>query len=61
MADGDVERFEAVAGELLGELGYPRVAPDPTASAKRRAAQLRGAFEQHARARRNQLPEHWGR
>jgi hypothetical protein len=61
MADGDIERFEAAAGGLLGELGYPRGVLDPTPTAKRRAAQLRDAFEEHARARGTQLPERWGR
>jgi Sulfotransferase family len=61
MADGEVERFEAAAGELLGELGYPRTLPDPSPTAKRRAAQLRNAFEQHARARGTQLPTRWRR
>jgi hypothetical protein len=59
MADGDVERFEAAAGELLEELGYPRAVPNPTSGAKRRAAQLRDAFGHHARARGTQLPAGW--
>jgi hypothetical protein len=61
MADGEVERFEAAAGELLGELGYPRTLRDPSPTAKRRAAQLRNVFEQHARARGTQLPKRWRR
>ncbi|MCY4087851.1 MAG: sulfotransferase [Actinomycetia bacterium] len=32
-----VERFEAVAGELLSELGYERAYPSPTARARARA------------------------
>jgi hypothetical protein len=44
MAPGDVERFEAAAGDLLDELGYPRAVPDPTPAARRRAARLREAF-----------------
>jgi hypothetical protein len=61
MGDAEVERFEAAAGELLGELGYSRTLPDPLPSAKRRAAHLRNAFEQHARARGTQLPKRWRR
>jgi sulfotransferase family protein len=61
MAEGAVERFEAVAGELLGELGYPRAVPDPLPSAKRHAARLRDSFEEHARARGTQLPKRWRR
>jgi sulfotransferase family protein len=60
MADCDVQRFEAAAGGLLAELGYPRAVPDPTSDATRRAAQLRHAFEQYARARGTRLPERWG-
>jgi hypothetical protein len=61
MAEGAVERFEAVAGELLGELGYPRAAPDPSPSAKRHAARLRDGFEEHAHARGTRLPKGWRR
>jgi hypothetical protein len=57
----DLERFEVAAGVLLGELGYPLGVPDPSRSAQRRGAQLREAFEAHARARGTQLPKHWGR
>lgn len=61
MADGEVERFEAAAGGLLGELGYSRTVPEPLPAAKRRADRLRSAFEQHARTRGRQLPKHWRR
>jgi hypothetical protein len=37
MAPDDAERFEATAGELLAELGYQRVYPDPSRSARARA------------------------
>jgi Sulfotransferase family len=60
MTEGELERFEAAAGKLLGELGYPRAVPDPTSSARRRASQLRDAFAQHARARGRRLPKRWG-
>jgi Sulfotransferase family len=55
-----VERFEAAAGGLLAELGYPRAVPDPAPPVRRRVERLRDAFEQHARARGKQLPERWG-
>jgi Sulfotransferase family len=61
MADGEVERFEAAAGELLGELGYARTLPHTSPTAERRAAHLRDAFEQHARARGTPLPKRWRR
>jgi hypothetical protein len=54
-SQADLERFEAAAGGLLDELGYPRAVPEPTAGAKRQAARLRQDFEQHARARRRPL------
>ena len=38
MAPADVERFEAAAGDLLDELGYPRAVPDPAPAAGRRSA-----------------------
>jgi hypothetical protein len=40
----DVERFEAAAGALLTELGYPRAAEAPGADAVRRAAAVREAL-----------------
>jgi hypothetical protein len=52
MAAGDVARFEAVAGELLDELGYERDAARPPVSARAAAAwgQVRWST-QRARAR----------
>lgn len=38
MPPRDVERFEAIAGPLLGELGYPRAYPAPSPAARARAA-----------------------
>jgi hypothetical protein len=35
-----VERFEALAGDLLGELGYPRAFPEPGRKARRQAARV---------------------
>ncbi len=37
----DVERFEAAAGELLGELGYPRAVPHPQPEALEHASRIR--------------------
>ena len=59
MAEGDVERFEAVAGELLDELGYPRGVPEPTAVARGHAEVARNSYVQAAR--RHRLPASWAR
>jgi hypothetical protein len=56
MAPEDVERFEAVAGELLAELGYARGAPAPGAKARQRATLAR---ESYIRDVGRPLPEHW--
>jgi hypothetical protein len=57
MSEPDVEAFEAVAGDLLSELGYPRGAPDPGAQARHRAAAVRGAFVLETGAER--VPAAW--
>jgi hypothetical protein len=44
MAPDDVERFEAAAGDLLDELGYPRAYPSPPPAARERAGRLRERF-----------------
>jgi hypothetical protein len=54
-----VERFEATAGELLDELGYPRVLPRLPAGEGERAARIRSAFTEDARARGRALPGRW--
>jgi hypothetical protein len=59
MAAQDVERFEAAAGDLLDELGYPRAVPEPSAEARELAAELRGVFTDALRFRGRQLPEYW--
>lgn len=41
MSAEDVERFEAVAGELLSELGYPRAVARPQPAMLERASQIR--------------------
>jgi hypothetical protein len=58
MSAEDVERFEAAAGDLLDELGYPRAAPCPGAAAREQAAKVREAFSQSCRPRKSVLPEH---
>jgi Sulfotransferase family len=57
----EVERFEAVAGELLGELGYPRAVPKPPSAARALAAELRGDFVRELQSRGRRLPEAWQR
>lgn len=56
MPAGEVERFEAAAGGLLDELGYPRAVPRPRPEAERRAAMIREAFERDARSLGDWLP-----
>jgi hypothetical protein len=55
----DLERFEAAAGDLLEELGYPRAVPDPPQEKLEEATRIRHAFTQEARAKGKRLPEHW--
>jgi Sulfotransferase family len=55
----EVERFEATAGELLGELHYPRALPRPAARTGEQAARIRSAFTEDARTRGRALPGHW--
>jgi hypothetical protein len=59
MPPEEVERFEAVAGELLDELGYPRAFPEVGANARRHAARMRGLFSDDARTRDARLPRRW--
>jgi hypothetical protein len=56
----DLDRFEAAAGELLGELGYERGARrlDPALIA--RSNLVRSRFGAAVAARRRPLPERWG-
>jgi hypothetical protein len=61
MSRDDVERFEAAAGQLLDELGYPRGAPDPSPEALEEAAAVRRLFAADAAARKVRLPERWSR
>jgi hypothetical protein len=54
---GDVERFEAAAGDLLDELGYPRAFPCPGPDRIKHAALLRELFAQDASLQKRVLPE----
>lgn len=54
MSDEDVLKFEAAAGELLTELGYPRRYPSPPEHVLRHAADLRARFDGRP------LPTVWG-
>jgi hypothetical protein len=51
MPPDDVERFEAAAGDLLDELGYPRACPSPSPAVQERAGRLREQFLQGLAAR----------
>jgi hypothetical protein len=55
MSSEDQARFEAVAGGLLDELGYSRVARRPTADAATAASLVRAAFDLRP------LPQNWPR
>src|SRR5438445_13625155 len=57
MPAADVERFEAAAGGLLDELGYPRAVPQPGTEALEHAARIREAFIRDTQARSSALSE----
>jgi hypothetical protein len=59
MDAADVLRFEAAAGDLLEELGYPRAASSVPKAALEQAAWIRERFAEQARARRRPLPRSW--
>ena len=61
MPSEDLERFEAAAGDLLGELGYPRACPNPPEEKLARAAQFRESFTREASASGKRLPKDWER
>lgn len=46
MSAEDVERFEAVAGKLLDELGYPRTLPHPRPESLESASKIRNLLAQ---------------
>jgi hypothetical protein len=57
----DIERFEAAAGDLLDELGYPRAVPDPPGEMMENASRIRNSFRQDVLARGGRLPKGWER
>src|SRR5262249_22139790 len=59
LASADVERFEAAAGDLLEELGYPRAFPRPSPEVMKQTARIREHFTQDLRCREEVLPECW--
>jgi hypothetical protein len=59
MEPNDLRRFEAAAGELLEELGYP-TGTTTSGDDLARATELRAAFARHARSRRRRVPDAWG-
>jgi hypothetical protein len=59
LSSADLECFEAVAGDLLDELGYERGLPEPSREARAHAARVRGSFMRELQARRRRLPRHW--
>jgi hypothetical protein len=61
MHPDDVLRFEAAAGDLLEELGYPRAAASVPARALDHAARMRAQFAAQVQARRRPLPGAWQR
>jgi Sulfotransferase family len=56
----DVERFEAAAGTLLGELGYELQTRQISTRRRDRALRAREEFGRDARARGRALPAGWG-
>jgi sulfotransferase family protein len=55
----EVERFEAVAGDLLDELGYDRAFPHIGEEARRQAARMREVFSHAMREQDARLPRRW--
>jgi hypothetical protein len=56
MPHEDVERFEAAAGDLLEELGYPRAFARPGPRAREHAARINRLFTEDARSRGKSCP-----
>jgi hypothetical protein len=55
----DQERFEAAAGDLLGELGYARAVPQPRPAALDHAAWVRESFIEDLHAGDAVVPVRW--
>ena len=60
MTPHDLASFEAAAGDLLDELGYPRSSSPLSPEEIDRARQLRQAYADQVRARQRPVPEGWG-
>jgi hypothetical protein len=56
MSEDHVQRFEAVADDLLEALGYERAFPELAAPLRTRAAELRDRVAAETRARRRPVP-----
>ena len=56
MPPADIERFEAAAGDLLIELGYPRAVPKPSGRVLEETAEIRKTFVSDARRLGDWLP-----
>jgi hypothetical protein len=52
MSAENVEQFEAMAGDLLDELDYPRAVPEPSAEACKLAGEIRSALVEHGGTRK---------
>jgi hypothetical protein len=59
MPPSEVERFEAVAGRLLEELGYPCAFPQVSPRLRDHAARLRELFTTDVLDRKQELPAGW--
>jgi hypothetical protein len=59
MSEEAIERFEAVAGDLLDQLGYARAVPSLPPEAQRQAATMRQMFTAEASSRGDRLPDLW--
>jgi sulfotransferase family protein len=59
MESTDLERFEAVAGSLLDELGYERAVSHPRLEAETKASRMRNSFIDELRSRRRPIPRSW--
>ena len=59
MSPEDVERFEAAAGELLDDLGYPRAFPRPSPQCLEHAERLREAIAGELYSREDVVPQRW--
>jgi hypothetical protein len=59
MPAADVARFEAVAGDLLDEMGYARGCPRLAPDVRERAARIFAEFSEDAASREWRLPKNW--